>query len=158
MLESVRHGCILSPRLMINISRDEPYRHFIGGSGKKINNLRFARDTTLVSKHEMTAISNYSPMKPELLGSKLIYSLHQMKLIVIDKITKTQLINLKSSLYSGSPIIYKGGYKAKLRRLIVLDRTSWGRSTTSNTAVKYGIRRKRSLWRLLNRLCTGIFK
>lgn len=138
----VRQGCVLSPRLFNEYGEcimRRALENFDGGvsiNGKKINNLRYADDTTLVAKdeNEMTEILERVASETQALGFEI--NMEKMKLMIIDRNNTMRMRNLQNRLdvvdnfiYLGALITNKGGCEEEIRRRIALARTAMSNLT-----------------------------
>lgn len=94
-------------------------------SGKKINNLRYADDITLVAKdeNEMTEILERVANESQALGLEI--NMEKTKLMIIDRNNTMQIRNLQNRfevrdnfIYLGALITNKGGCEEEIRRRI----------------------------------------
>lgn len=133
----VRQGCVLSSRLFNTYSEYimrwtlEAFQDGISIGGKKLNNLRFADDTTLLVKDESELTEVLLRITEESRALGLEINLDKTKLMIIDKGNVLQLGNqwpqievVQEFVYLGSLITNRGDTEEEIRRRIVIARTT----------------------------------
>lgn len=135
--KGVRQGCVLSPRLF-NVYGEHIMRrsldNFEGGvsiGGKKISNLRYADDTTLITatEEELERVMEKVINESRALGLEI--NLSKTKLMVIDRGSSAQLENrlpniqrVEEFVYLGSLITASGGSTNEIKRRIAIARNA----------------------------------
>ena len=134
--KGVRQGCILSPCLFnlyaeyINIIRNARLDEAQAGikiSGRNINSLRYAHDTTLMaeSKEELKSLLMKVKEESEKVGLKL--NIQKTKIMASSPTTSWQIERQKVEavidlLYLGSKITVDGDYSHEIKRHLLLGR------------------------------------
>ena len=132
--KGVHQGCILSPCLlnlyaeyvMRNASLDEAGIG-IKISGRNINNLRYADDTTLRAGSEEELMSLQMKMKEEREKAGLKLNIQKMKIMVLGPITSRQIDGetmetVTDFIFLGSKITGDGACSHKIKRRSLLGR------------------------------------
>lgn len=163
----VRQGCILSPKLF-NLYGEHIMRKALDGwdggvavGGRRVNNLRYADDTTVVasSEEEMAALLNKIEVESAKLGLKINHS--KTKIMVVDRAQVLPITNaldgyekVKEFVYLGSLITSDGSCTNEIRR-----RAGMAKSAMANLDKIWrnrGIRRSTKV-RLVRALVFSIF-
>ena len=135
--KGVRQGCILSPCLfnlyaeyiMWNAGLDE-VQAGIKITGRNINNLKYADDTTLMAESKEELKSNLIRMKNESGKAGLKLRIHKMKIMVSSTITSWQIDGetmetVTDFIFLSSQITADDDCSHKVKRHLFLGKKQW---------------------------------